>query len=163
MKKIVITLIGLLFIVIELSVTNKFLIAGTRLNLLLIYALLLALNVDSKTDYICIAVVASIYDILISTVFGINLVWMVMVTFVSRVVMDKLYEGKIWSVAVIFILASATSVLYYFGINQILFVPQDVSRLLSIILQSMLINTVLGLVLNFTMKPIFDHIMKNWW
>lgn len=163
MKKIVLTLIGLIFIVVELSITNKFTFFGVHLNLLLIYATLLATNVDSFNNYLTIILIGAIYDLLIGLTFGINLAWMLVVTWLIRTVIDKLYEEKKWSIALIFILTSFLSCIYYFFVNQFLFVPQKMEVLTGKIFYSVGINSCLGIFLWMITRPFFKHIMKNWW
>lgn len=163
MKRIVLTLIGLLLIILELTLSNKFKILGTNLNLLFVYAIALALNVDTKTNYTCIVILGFIYDLLISRYFGVNLVILLALTALARVLIDKLYEDKFWSVVVILIISSAIFFTYQFLINQLLFVPQKISIFLQLIWRNILTNTVAGIFLNMMIRLITKHIMKNWW
>lgn len=163
MKRIVLTLIGLLVIILELTLSNKFKILGTNLNLLFVYAIALALNVDTKTDYTCIVILGFVYDLLISRYFGVNLIILLALTALARVLIDKLYEEKLWSVVVILIISSAIFFTYQFLVNQILYVPQEIAFFPRLLWRNVLSNTVAGVLLNAMLRPISKHIMKNWW
>ncbi len=94
MKKFVLILIGLIFAIVELSITNRFSIFGTHINLLMIYTVLLATNIDSANNYLAIGIVGFVFDLLGELIFGINLAWVLLVTWLVRLSMDKLYEEK---------------------------------------------------------------------
>lgn len=163
MKKIVLILIGLVFVVLELSIANRISILGTHVNLLMIYVVLLATNVDRETDYLSVVVVGFVYDLLAELIFGINLFWALLMTWLIRLSMDKLYEEKKWSMLIIYATVMFLSVVYDFIINQIFYVPKGIEILTSIMLRNISINAILGILLSIVMRPFFRHIMKNWW
>lgn len=163
MKKIVLSIFGIILIILELSVFNKFSIMGVNLNLLLIYCIILATNVDGRTHYICVALVGSIYDILISPIFALNMIWMLLMSALTRFIMDRLYEDRIWSLVIILLLTTSLTVLYSFSLDWLFFVPYRISFLVDVIGKSVLVNTIAGLFLWILSRPLLQHIMKNWW
>lgn len=163
MKKAVLIWIGLMLMIPELAVTNKFVIFGAGLNLFFVYAIVLAVNVDTKTNYICVGILAFIYDLLISRYFGIHLVIFLLLTALTRLVIDKLYEEKVWSLIVVLLLSTALYISYLFGVNQLLFVPEGISVFLDRLWRAMILNAFCGVILNAMLRPVSKHIMKNWW
>ncbi len=163
MKKFVLILIGLIFAIVELSITNRFSIFGTHINLLMIYTVLLATNIDSANNYLAIGIVGFVFDLLGELIFGINLAWVLLVTWLVRLSMDKLYEEKKWSIAMIFLLAMLLTCVYEYAINQVFYVPKRIDVLTSVLPAYIILNTILGLTLSTIIRPFFRHIMKNWW
>lgn len=163
MKKIAVTLIGLVFIIIQLSITSSFSILGTSIDFLLIYAVLMAIYLDTKTNYICVSILAIVYDSLISTKFGISLVILLMTTYLVRLFIDLLHEEKKWSIALLFFVGTLISVIFYFLINQVFFVPVSYGAFAEVLLRKSILNIVTGLILFMIIRPVFNHIMKNWW
>lgn len=163
MKKIVLTLIGIVLMIISLSITNRFTFWGVHLDLMLVYAVSLAMHIDSKTDYITISILGIMYDLTISPFLGVATVLLLGITALTRFVLDKLYEEKFWSPALLFMLASIISVVYYFGINTIFFIPKGLDVLWTVLWKKVILNMAVGLLLNLILKPLFNRIMKNWW
>lgn len=163
MKKITIILIGLLFVVLQLTVTNRIDIWGVHIDLLLIYAVIMAIYLDTKTNYITIITLAVIHDSLISTIFGLSLISLTAITYLVKLLMELLHEEKRWSIAVLFLIGTVISTLLYFGVNQLFFVPVPYAKLPEILLKKSVINIIGGLILTFILRPSLNHIMKNWW
>lgn len=163
MKRIVVTLIGIFLIILELSVFSKINFLGVKVNVLLIYSIIVATQVDAPTNYTTLIILGFIYDILISPFFGINMIWILLMSGLTRFVIDKLYEERLWSFLLIMTIISVLSNIYYFVVNQMLFIPQGINFLPEIFWRSVLINSIVGMVLCILFKPIFKHIMKNWW
>lgn len=163
MKKIVITLMGLILILIQLTITNRLKPLGVSIDLLLIYAVIMAVYLDTKTSYICVSILGIVQDSLISTVVGVNLVILLLTTYVVKLFIDLLHEEKLWSIALLFLFASLISVSIHFLVNQIFFVALGHEQYLNILLKKTALNIGIGLVMTILIRPIFNHIMKNWW
>lgn len=163
MKKIVITLMGLILILIQLTITNRLKPLGVSIDLLLIYAVIMAVYLDTKTNYICVSILGIVQDSLISTVVGVNLVVLLLTTYVVKLFIDLLHEEKLWSIALLFLFASLISVSIHFLVNQIFFVALGHEQYLNILLKKTALNIGIGLVMTILIRPIFNHIMKNWW
>ncbi|MBP7907690.1 MAG: rod shape-determining protein MreD, partial [Proteocatella sp.] len=65
MKNILYILAGLLILIAEIAVTNKFPIFGATPDLLLVYIVILSRNTDAKSNFIVAAALGFIKDILI--------------------------------------------------------------------------------------------------
>ncbi len=163
MKKIAIIAIGLLLIIIQLSITNKLNIFGARPDFLLVYVVIMGMYLDNKTNYISAVVLAIVFDSLISAKFGISLLILVTTTYVVKLFVDLLHEEKIWSRALMFFTGTLISTLLYFALNQIFFVPVGYGVFFDVLLAKSVLNIGAGLILTPALRPVFNHIMKNWW
>ena len=163
MKKIVVTLAGLILIIVQLSITNRFRPIGVSIDFLLIYAVIMAMYLDTKTNYICIVILSIIYDSLISTIPGISLSIMLLITYIVKILIDFLHEEKTWSIALLFFLSSFISVSLYFLANQLFFVAQTWNRFTHVLMMKSILNLVVGILMTLAIRPAFNHIMKNWW
>lgn len=163
MKKLAIILIGLVLVLVQLSVTNHIVLLGVHVDLLLIYAVILAIYVDTKTDYIAIVSLAAISDSLISTTFGVGILTVVLVTHIVKRLLDVLRDEKQWSVALLFTVSAIISTVIRFGVNQLLFIPEPMIHLPILMVQKILVQVFFGLILTALLKPTLNQLMKNWW
>lgn len=95
MKNAFYVVLGLLVMIIELSVTNKFPFMGVTADLFILYVMILSLETDAKTNFIVVVILGFIKDILLGTVLGINIAAFVVTTFVVRFAKDKIYDKRI--------------------------------------------------------------------
>lgn len=154
---------GLLFLILELTITNRIQILGVHIDLLLIYAVIMGLYLDTKTNYIAVISLAVIYDSLISTVFGLALTTLVLTTYTVKYLVEFLHEEKKWSIALLFLISTIISTSLHFGVNQLFFIPVAYGKLPEILFRKSIINVIGGLVLTFALRSPLNHIMKNWW
>ena len=84
MKNILYILAGLLILIAEIAVANKFPIFGATPDLLLVYIVILSRNTDAKSNFIVAAALGFIKDILIGLRFGANIIIFCVVAVVIR-------------------------------------------------------------------------------
>lgn len=163
MKKIAITLIGLVLIVIQLSITNRLRIFGVHMDLLLIFTVIMAIYLDPKTNYVTVLILGSVYDSLINTIFGLNLVALLLTTYVVKLLIDILHEEKLWSIILLFLIGTIILTTINFAGNQFFLISASYGKFAEILAKKAIINIIAGLALAFVFKPSLNHIMKNWW
>lgn len=92
MKKVLLCLLGILFVIIESSITNYIDLFGVSLNIVLIYITIISLYLDEFDVGIIGAIVGIVKDIVVGGIFGVNALVLFAVAYTIGYLRGKLYK-----------------------------------------------------------------------
>ena len=147
MKNILYILAGLLILIAEIAVANKFPIFGATPDLLLVYIVILSRNTDAKSNFIVAAALGFIKDILIGLRFGANIIIFCVVAFVIRFTKDKIFEYRYLYASVMIALGTIIQVSVQAGVSQILFSSVSFSAFMILLSKKVILNCIFGLLI----------------
>lgn len=158
MKILVYALIGLVVLLIELGVTNHFLIFGVTIDLLLIFTILMSQKTDFKTNIFVALILGGIKDIIVSTVFGVNIVIMALTVFLIRSAKDKIYENRIWTPIVMITLGTIGNTLVYYLASLVFYNGVLISGLFIVTFKSIILNLIISLFIRTPFMKLFNQL-----
>lgn len=158
MKNILYILAGLLILILEISITNDYLIFGVNIDLLLVYIVILSKNTDAKSNFIVASALGFLKDILIGLKFGTNIIILVLVSVLIRFTKDKIYEYRNIYPAVLIILGTIIQCVGYFIVANIYYTGSDLSMFSLILFKKVILNCILGIVVYESACNVFDKI-----
>lgn len=158
MKILVYALIGLVVLLIELGVTNHFLIFGVTIDLLLIFTILMSQKTDFKTNIFVALILGGIKDIIVSTVFGVNIVIMALTVFLIRSAKDKIYENRIWTPIVMIALGTVGNTLVYYLASLVFYNGVLISGLFIVTFKSIILNLIISLFIRTPFMKLFNQL-----
>ena len=147
MKNILYIVVGLLILIAEIAVTNKFPIFGATPDLLLVYIVILSRNTDAKSNFIVAAALGFIKDILIGLRFGANIIIFCVVAVVIRFTKDKIFEYRYLYPSVMIALGTIIQVSVQAGVSQIFFSSVSFSAFMILLAKKAILNCIFGLLI----------------
>ncbi|WP_028829441.1 rod shape-determining protein MreD [Proteocatella sphenisci] len=158
MKNILYIAVGLIILIAEIAIANKFPIFGATPDLLLVYIIILSKNTDAKANFIVAVTLGFIKDVLIGLKFGVNIIVLCAVSVFIRFAKDKIYEYIYIYPSIMITLGTIIQILVHAGISQVFFSSITLSTLLVLIVKKSIINCVLGLLIYEPACKAFDKI-----
>ncbi len=158
MKKILIFLLGILFLIIENSITNYLDILGVSVNLVIIYITIVSLYTDELEIGIIAALIGIVKDITIGGIFGINALTLFCIAYGISYLRNKIYkESKVTIFALVFITSLCDSMLNIAITSQIYTMYSIKDIIIRGVVIFPLINSIISILLYIVCK---DSIMK---
>lgn len=158
MKNILYIIMGLIVLIIEIAIANKFPISGATVDLLLIYTIILSKKTDVKTNFIVVIALGFIKDILIGSKFGVNIAILVMVAAVMRFTRDKIYEYRHIYPIVMISAGTLIQCISYAGVSAIYYNALTLPAILVLILKKVILNCAFGLLVYESTCNAFEKI-----
>lgn len=158
MKNMLYVVIGLMILIIEIAIFNKFPVFGTTVDLLLIYTVILSRKTDVKTNVIVVIALGFMKDILIGLNFGVNIAILIMVAMVIRFTKDKIYEYQYLYPIVMISMGTIIQCLSYVAVSAIYYNSLTVSAIFLLMLKKVLLNCAFGLLIYESTCSAFDKI-----
>jgi len=158
MKNILYIAAGLIILIAEIAVANKFPIFGATPDFLLVYIIILSKNTDVKANFIVACTLGFIKDVLIGLKFGINIIVLCTVSVFIRFTKDKIYEYRYIYPSIMIILGTTIQILVQAGVSQVFFSSVTLSTLLVLVVKKSIINCVLGFLIYEPACKAFDKI-----
>jgi len=158
MKNMLYAVIGLMILITEIAISNKFPIFGTTVDLLLIYTIILSIKTDVKTNVIVVVALGFIKDIMIGLNFGVNIAILVMVAMVIRFTKDKIYEYQYLYPIVMISLGTIIQGFSYAAVTAIYYQNLAASVIFLLMAKKVLLNCAFGLLIYESTCSAFDKI-----
>ncbi|MGB5822777.1 MAG: hypothetical protein WBH44_01790 [Proteocatella sp.] len=147
MKNMLYVVIGLIVLIIEIAIANKFPIFGGTVDLLLIYTIILSRKTDVKTNFIVVVTLGFIKDILIGLKFGVNIAILVMVAMVIRFTKDKIYEYQYLYPIVMISMGTVIQCLSQAAVSAVYYNSFTIPAIMGLIVKKVLLNCAFGLLI----------------
>ncbi len=144
MKRVLLCLFGILFIVVENSITNYINILGISINLLIIYMTIISLYIDEFEAGIIGAIIGIVQDL----IFGVNGLILFTISYGISHLKNKIYkESNITIFALVFITSLFDSLVNIVTVSQVYTTYSILDILLKGVVLIPLLNSLMSVIL----------------
>ncbi len=148
MKRVLLCLFGILFIVVENSITNYINILGISINLLIIYMTIISLYIDEFEAGIIGAIIGIVKDLLVGGIFGVNGLILFTISYGISHLKNKIYkESNITIFALVFITSLFDSLVNIVTVSQVYTTYSILDILLKGVVLIPLLNSLMSVIL----------------
>jgi rod shape-determining protein MreD len=162
MKKLILSLIGILILILENSVFNYVDIFGNSINIILIYISIISLYLDELEAGILGAVLGLLKDLTVGTILGTNGLSLFIIAYVFSYLRDKIYKESLTSIIILVMLASMTDSLINIVLLGQVYANYGVMYIISNgLLIIPILNTLSGIIFYLIFKDLILKLKKE--
>jgi rod shape-determining protein MreD len=162
MKKLILSLIGILILILENSVFNYVDIFGNSINIILIYISIISLYLDELEAGILGAILGLLKDLTVGTILGTNGLSLFIIAYVFSYLRDKIYKESLTSIIILVMLASMTDSLINIVLLGQVYANYGVMYIISNgLLIIPILNTLSGIIFYLIFKDLILKLKKE--